>query len=89
VFVDFTVSLLILPFCIVDFNSKMVKLTTKIVKSTDLWSKINLCTKSLILRKIQLGIRVILEKNFKDPMHFVFLQIRDKAEVLEILHKQF
>jgi hypothetical protein len=29
----------------------MVKLTTKIVKSTDLWSKINLCTKSLILRK--------------------------------------
>jgi hypothetical protein len=30
----------------------MVKLTTKIVKSTDLWSKINLCTKSLILRKI-------------------------------------
>jgi hypothetical protein len=25
----------------------MVKLTTKIVKSTDLWSKINLCTKSL------------------------------------------
>jgi hypothetical protein len=30
----------------------MVKLTTKIVKSTDLWSKINLCKKSLILRKI-------------------------------------
>jgi hypothetical protein len=30
----------------------MVELTTKIVKSTDLWSKINLCTKSLILRKI-------------------------------------
>jgi hypothetical protein len=29
----------------------MVKLTTKIVKSTDLWSKINLCTRSLILRK--------------------------------------
>jgi hypothetical protein len=24
----------------------MVKLTTKIVKSTDLWSKINLCSKS-------------------------------------------
>jgi predicted subunit of tRNA(5-methylaminomethyl-2-thiouridylate) methyltransferase len=49
-FVDFTVSLIILPFYIVDFNSKMVKstvkplnyqykmvkLTTKIVKSTDL-----------------------------------------------------
>jgi hypothetical protein len=29
----------------------MVKLTTKIVKSTDLWSKINLCTKSLIYGK--------------------------------------
>jgi hypothetical protein len=39
-FVDFTVLLLIL------------KLTTKIVKSTDLWSKINLCTKPFILRKI-------------------------------------
>jgi hypothetical protein len=30
----------------------MIKLTTNIVKSTDLWSKINLCTKSLILWKI-------------------------------------
>jgi hypothetical protein len=28
-FVDFTVSLLILPFYIVDFNSKMVKSTVK------------------------------------------------------------
>jgi hypothetical protein len=28
-FVDFTVSLLILPFYIVDFNSKMVKSTMK------------------------------------------------------------
>jgi hypothetical protein len=31
----------------------MVKLTTKIVKSTDLWSKINICTKSLIPDKYQ------------------------------------
>jgi hypothetical protein len=30
----------------------MIKLTTKIVKSIDLWSKINPCTKSLLLRKI-------------------------------------
>jgi hypothetical protein len=30
----------------------MVKLTTKIVKSTAFWSKINLYTKSMILRKI-------------------------------------
>jgi hypothetical protein len=32
----------------------MVKLTTKIVTSTDLWSKINLCTKSLILEKAKI-----------------------------------
>jgi hypothetical protein len=44
--VNFTVSLLIIPF----YNVYNVE-TTKIVKSTDLWSKINLCTKSLILRK--------------------------------------
>jgi hypothetical protein len=42
-FVDLTVSLLNLPF-------ETVKSTVK--PSTDLWSKMNLCTKLLILRKI-------------------------------------